>query len=375
MTILKKIFTAFMQGEEGMALVAVIMGMLILSAIGVTMTHFVSSNAASASDDLQSSQAFYVAEGGMQYVLMNQLNGDSDYSNNVSPTAAPFGAPSISLNPGQFWVEYLNETSTSMTARVTARVGNATRAVQQAVTLGGSGFKYVTMAKGNLSITNTTGTVSGDVVMSGNYSIAPTVTMLGNVTSNPNLTIPPLDMSVYRNMTTSTYTGTMTISGNYTGNTYITKNLNINAGSTINGVLYVHGNVAFNGNNIVVNGTIVTDGNLNCANRTGLQFISQPIDANHQMPAIVVDGNVGDFTNADNMKVRGLVWSTGNLSLNNTDNLDYVGSFMVDGNASFDTMTNFKLSFNSTYVTGVPGMTDLGGSNTASMVLSGWQSY
>ena len=357
-----------------MALVAIIMGMLILSAIGITMTNFVSSNSSIVSDNLQSSQAFYVAEGGMQYVLMNQLNGDNNYADNVSPTAAPFGAPSINLSPGQFWIEYLNQAQTSVTVRVTARVGNATRAIQQSVVQGGSGFKDVTMAKGNLSINNSTGIVSGDVVLGGNYSIAPAVQVLGNITVDHNIQIPAIDYAPYLAMVTTTFNGNKTFSSNYSGNARVTGNATINAGITITGLLYVDGNVAFNGNNIVINGSLITKGNLGLDGRSGLQFISQTIDSSHHMPAILTKGNIG-ATNADNMELYGVVWTGGNLSLANADNLDYLGSFMTGGNVSYDNMKNIKMTFDPVYVTGVPGLPNLGASQTPSVVLSGWQSY
>ncbi len=83
--------------NRGIALIAVVLGTVLLSIMGLTMTSIVADRLSSSSENLQSVQTFYIAEGGMHYILMNDFFDDSDYSNNASPTDPPFGATSIAL--------------------------------------------------------------------------------------------------------------------------------------------------------------------------------------------------------------------------------------------------------------------------------------
>lgn len=358
-----------------MALVAVVFGMLFFGILGITMATFIANDSQSSLESLEASQAFYVAEGGMQYVLMNQLNGDVDFSDNVSPTGAPFGGTPISLSPGQFWIEYFNAVQNSAAVRVTARVGNAVRVIQQTAGQNGSNYQYVAMAAGNLNMNSSSGNMFGDVAMKGNYSISPNVTVNGNILTDPNLQVPTIDFNTYQNMCTSTYNGNLTISSDYTGNLCVTGNVKINADVNYTGVLYATGNISIEGNGVVVIGSLVAQGNISGDNRTGLHFRPEPLNDDQFMPAILSQGNVS-FKNSDGSKVEGLVSGTGNLDFSNSDNVIFKGSFLTDGNFLMNSATNMTFTFDTTLVTGIPGMS--GSPNqqqSGSLSLSGWKTY
>ncbi len=361
--------------SKGAALFAVILGMLIFGALGMSMASLVTSGLEGGGEGLASAQAFDVAEGGMQVTLMSQLVGDTDFSDNVSPTGAPFGGTPTSLSPGQFWAEYLNQQTSSITVRVTARVGNAVRMVEQTVGQGGSGFQYVTMAEGNINMNSSTGNIFGDVGLTGTANIGPGVTVNGNIYEDPDLELPTLDMPTYWAMCDSTYNGNLTISANYTGDLCVNGNVRINANNvTFTGLLYATGNVQIDGNNVVFNGSLISGGNINGDGRTGLQFNAQMPEPDVHMPAIVGDGNI-DFKNADGMQVTGVIWNTGNIDFTNTDNLVYTGSFMTDGNVIMNSALNMLLTFDADLLVGVPGLEGVGGEVTGSLSLSGWKTY
>lgn len=357
-----------------MLVVATILGMLFFGIMGTTLVNITANNLSSATEDLQGSQAFYVAEGGMQYVQMNKLNGDSNFADNIPPTDPPFGANAISLSPGQFWVEYMNVTPDTVTVKITSRVGTAVRVIEQNAAQGGSGVQYVTMADGNLSIDDSTGNVFGDVAVTGSYDIDPDVTVNGNIVSDPDLEIPTIDFPTYEAMCDSTHSGNLTISANYTGDLCVTGNVTISAGVTYTGLLYVGGNLAINANNVVFNGSTVVEGNIQGNGRTGLQFNAQPINPDEHMPAILTQGNLS-FEDADNLTIYGVVWTDGNLSFDDSDNLTYTGSFMTDGNVTIDDVTGLTLTFDADVVAGIPGLSGGGGAVTGSLSLSGWKTY
>ncbi len=361
--------------QDGMIFVAALLGMLIVGAMGLTLANLTATNRASSQEDLQALQALYVAEGGMQYIIQDRFVSDSNFSDNISPTGAPFGGNPVNLSPGQFWVEYVTLSSSSATLRVTARVGNATRVVQQSVAQGGGGYQYVTVAGGNININTSTGDIYGDVGIQGQANVDEDVTVHGNMIEDPDIVIPTIDFSTYQAMTTSTHSGNKTINANFSGELYVTGNCTINANVTITGLLYCDGNVSINGNNVVVDGTLVAGGNVNGDNNSGLQFLAQTPDPQTHMPAILAGGNI-DIKNSDNMQISGVIWSGGNTDMTNSDNLDYTGSYIVGGNLLLNTVNNIQLNFDADLLVGVPGLSPLDeGEDSGGLSLSGYQTH
>lgn len=359
------------KNNSGVAFIAAVLGMLAFGTLGLTLASLVSNRYLGSTEKLQSAQAFYVAEGGVQSILMSQFNGDSDFSDNISPTDPPFGATSISLAPGQFWVEYLNQQATSVDIRVTARVGQAVREVRVSVGQGGTGIQTATMSDGNLSIINSSGNIFGDVVLSGNYTIEPGVTVNGNITQDGSLEIPPIDFNTYESMTTSTHYGSLAISSNYTGDLHVTGSVVFYGDVTYNGLLYVDGSIAFQGSSTVINGTVVAEGNIAIQNSGNIQVISQPNPLGH-MPAILAGGNL-DIQITNNVDIQGAIWANENIEVQNIDDFDLTGAFLTGGNMAMSNIPDLNITFDSDLVAQIPGMT--GGSGSMGLSLANWQTY
>lgn len=352
-----------------------IMIMLFLGILGTSFNYMTATRLAGATEDLGSAQAFYVAEGGLQYTAMKYLNGDSDYSDNVSPTGDPFGGTPVTLGEGQFWVEYSDQVADSITVKVTARVGNAVRAVQVSAGQDSTGFNFVTLAGGNINMNDSTGDLFGDVGITGQANIDEDVTVHGDITEDPTLEIPTMDMGIYEGMCDETHVGNKTFNADYTGDLCVTGNVIFNDNVTYTGVLYVGGNVTISGDNVVINGSIVSEGNLNGDNRSGLQFNAQPgPDPGTHMPAIVTNGIIS-LKNDDGMQVNGVIWSDGNIDLTNSDNVNYTGSFITNGNLIANTTLNFQLTFDADLLVGVPGLGELGEGAGTAVSFSNWRTF
>jgi hypothetical protein len=354
--------------------IALILAMLLFGILGTSTVHLTANMLASANEDLQSSQAFYVAEGGLQYVHMSQLNGDSDFSDNVPPTDPPFGNNAIALSPGEFWVEYLNQATDSVTVKITSRVGSAVRVIEQSAGQSGTGQQYVTMAGGNINANGSSGNIYGDVGLRGNINVDEDVVVNGNIYEDPNLVLPTLDFNTYEAMCDSTHSGNLTISSNYTGDLCVTGNVKINAGVTYTGLLYADGNIDIQGDNVVVNGSLLSEGNVVADHRDGLQFNAQEIAPGQHMPAIANMGNLS-IKDSDGMVVNGVIWNDGNLDLTNSDDLQYRGSFMIGGNVILNSTSNISVTFDADLLAGIPGLSGGGGTQTGSLSLSAWKTY
>lgn len=343
--------------QRGSAFFGIVVAMLFFTTMGITTVSLLANNNTGASGQLTGPQAFYVAEGGLQYVITHELADDTDFSDNVSPTDPAFGANSISLGDGEFWVEYLNQSANSVDVRVTSRVGEAVRVVQMTVTPGGS--PYSTIVDGNFSLNNSQGTITGDAGVNGAYN-GGDMTVNGSISEDLDMNMPEVDLSPYLAMTDTTQSGNYTISSDYTGNLHVTGNLRIEGGITITGLLYVDGNVDFQGDNVTINGTVVTEGNLNGNNHDNLSFLSQSLPDGTPMPALLVEGII-TLNNADNITIAGTVWADGNINMNNNGSINFTGSMISTGNINMEGGEDVQLLFESDDLTGLLGFSNIPG--------------
>jgi len=362
------------KNEQGIVLIAVILGMLILSIIGITMASLIQHQMTGSIAKMQSAQAFYVADGGFQFILKTEFDGDTNLSDNVSPTDPPFGANAISLGQGKFWVEYSNPQFESIDVKVTAQVGDSVREVEASITRDGFGFNAATIVDGNLTIATSDGTIVGDVIFTGeNYNVDPNITVTGSIINDPDIIVPTIDLPTYKAMTTTTHIGNLVLTNTtYTGDVRVTGNLIVNNSVTINGLMYVEGAVNINGSNMVVNGTLVGEGNINIKNNaTDATITAQPIDADHHMPAIVCQGTLS--ISADNTTIYGLVYTGQVGTISNISNFSITGTFISKNNTSISNITNLSIVFDGDLVKGLPGL--IGNTRVDGLNITNWKTY
>lgn len=346
--------------QDGMIFIGTLMAMLFFSAMAASMNYLTATTTAGSIDDSQATQALYVADGGMQYIQMSQLNNDMNFSDNVSPTEDPFGGTSITLGAGQFWVEYLNKTASTMTVRVTSRVGNAVKVISQNVTRANNPNEFAVMAGGNFNSNSSTGVINGNIALTGNANIDTDIVHNGTVTSSPTMTMPQLDFNLYKAMCASTYVGNLVISANYTGNLCVTGTVLIRDNVTYTGLLYATGNVTISGNNVTINGSIFSEGNFRADHNAGLSIRTSTSNPTQMMPAIASKGNLS-IVGSDNMIVEGYAWTEGNLDFGNSDHYRVRGALVAggdfNGNIIMNSTEDLSLTFDATYMTGMVGYT------------------
>lgn len=358
----------FLKEKKGVSLIIVIFAMMVLSVLGVVLANLQSTAFYTAVYQADSAKSFYVAEGGLLYV-MERFNDCTDFSNfsscgsNPPPTTdPPFGSSSISLYPGEFWVEYLNQTVNTVDIKITSRVRDSVRVIWQHLSVSiPEAFTKVQFSSGNINLSNSQGNVSGDIASAGNVNIGAAVIISGTVTEGSQLQIPEVDFNFYKNNANQVISGNLTFdSGTY--------------GDPENGYIwYVEGNVKIKGNT-TINGTIVTKGNLQLQSpKENIIFNTVPknVDADpevEQMPALVIAGNMV-FSNIDNLTMNGLVYALGNIELNNSENVTLNGALIADGNININNADNINLVYDSSLVGDISGIE--GG--TGAMIVSHWK--
>ncbi len=355
-----------------MIFIGTLLAMLFFSAMASSMNYMTATTTAGAIDESQASQALYVADGGLQYIQMSQLNNDMNFSDNVSPTGVPYGGTPVTLGSGQFWAEYLNKTASSMTVRVTARVGNAVKVISQNVTRASSPNEFAVMAGGNFNSNSSTGVINGNIAITGNANIDSDVTVNGTISSSPTMTMPQLDFNVYKAMCSSTYVGNLIINANYTGNRCVTGTVVIRDNVTYTGLLYATGNVTIMGNNVTINGSIFSESNFRADHNTGLSIRANTSNPSQMMPAIASKGNLS-IVGSDGMIVEGYAWTEGNLDFGNSDHYRVRGALVAggdfNGNIIMNSTEDLSLTFDASYMTGMVGYTP-GGLPTGPLTIS-----
>ncbi len=352
---------------RGVASVVMLIALLVLALLTAVLVSLQVTTLEGSVGHLQTARAFYIAEGAMQYVIEYELNSDTDWSNNTSPTATYNGdynhGPYLTLGEGRAWVRYLNQTLDTVDIEVTGCVGSAVRVLQEHLTVSiPATFQNVQFSTGNINMNNSSGNSNGDVTAVGTANIGSAVTVSGDVASGSTLQIPTVDFDFYKAHANQVVNGNL----DFTSGTY---------GDAVNGYIwYVTGNVRIDGNT-TINGTIVTEGDLIAQNpKTNYTFKAIPknVDADpeaEQMPALVIKSN-WNFDNVNNLTIYGLVYALGNINLSNSDHVTLNGALVTNGNMNINNASYLNLTYDASYVTSLPGFQSQG---AVAVVVSRWE--
>jgi len=300
-----RILSSSLKSQKGFSILSVIFCLMAFSALGLTMAPMVSVSSRGSVSSNQGQEAFFVANGGVQYILQNSFADDPNYSDNVSPTGAPFGGTPITLGTGEFWVEYSNLTPISADVTVTGRVGNSVRKVKQSVTAITILMEIGLQADGNVYLEGD-GHITGDVEYTGtlddgHYTI--------NGDTNSGSGPPAVDLASLISQTTSFHSGNFTINGNYTGNLHVTGKLTIEGNGTITGVIVADNDVHIEAGDLTVLGTIASGNSMEVKKLENATFEAQMGASGVMNPVLVAHNDMKwDIDRNDvDVIVRGLV--------------------------------------------------------------------
>ncbi len=357
--------------EQGFSLITVVFVMLALSSLGIGLTTNLSTMSHGSIEELDYHKTFYVADGGLQTILSQQFLGDTDYSDNVSPTPAPYGVGGIALGDGTFWAEYSGQSVDSVTLTVTAQINNSRRIVRQTITKPPSeAFAYALYSEGNININGGTGTINGSIAAKGNITNVDNWTVNGSQTSS--YPVPLADLQVvkeYAPYTDSTYQGDLTISGIFNQNIYVTGNVTIAEGTTVNGIIVTSGNTEI-GDNVTLNGMLAAAGNIGSANNVeGINFTGTTTPLSAVLPILVAEGTITMNTAKNTtVSIEGYILAEGNIHLNPGKDSTIVidGLIVSHGNTQINNQGTVTLNYNAAMAANLA-------TGTGAITLSGWQ--
>jgi len=258
----------------GQLIVAAIFVVVIFALWGITIASMIGSESYSILQNLYGTQAINVAEAGLRFYARSQLDGDSNWTNNLTTETMNFG-------PGSFTVTVLQPRLTQVaTVQVTGTVNGVSRTIQSGMDQAGGGLQLLA---NNWAIYTTNNSfknantctfnepninIIGNVFVNNNVSFGtpnPVCTITGECCSTqaisgssnvsggtlsnqamPPVNAPSLDATVYNNYialatgSTPTYNGDHTFNTSYGPGIYSVKgNAYLKSGFTTTGVVTI----------------------------------------------------------------------------------------------------------------------------------------
>ena len=340
--------------NQGFAFIAAIIIMILLAVLGVFSVSLLSSDINIAINTERSTQAFFVAEGGLQYYIEELSNQDSSWT---SPPTKPSGK---SLSPGTFTIATANEQDDTIdvtsTGTVTGIEGESVvRVVTRTITRTSSpgnvpdAFYYASYVRHHANLQNTTNSkVIGSIGAEMNIQHWANWKFYDQETWDPDNPPAPSSDPVGDGLVVENIGDIFPYLGNdgftaYRDNvatSVITGNYTFSAGGTYTGYYYITG-VTTVEDNVTINGGIIARGSVNMRHADGIT-----INPGSGMPAIITDNNI-DMSNAEGVSVtgHGLIYAEQGLNLQLAENCSLRGTILVDQNMNIKNADNITLEF------------------------------
>jgi Tfp pilus assembly protein PilX len=291
--------------KEGVSIIATVAIMLILSVLGIVAVSLLGSSSNLAVGYLQSQQAFYISQAGIEWYL-EKLQNDTDWSDNTNESAKNFAG-------GAFTITIASPLANSIEVTSTATLAGYESQTMQRVT-----HTHVSRIP---TAFNSALYIEGDIQDSGaDYTVT------GGQQSHAS-DLPTVDFSYYQGIADHVISGNYAFNaGTYSGIWYVDGAVNIASGVTLNGTIVATGQISLNGTSNVT------------------------ITATSPYPALVCEGNF-HFQNTDNITVTGLIYvganATGNFLSQKAENVNFIGTIIVRGNFNIQNANNVNIVYDS----------------------------
>lgn len=305
-------------------------------------------------------RVLYVAEAGLNKAAWYLLNTAPDASTDGSwrtdayPAAAGSGGNDPhqeSFTEGEYtmWVE---DAGGAIQITSQADYHGITRVVRQRVDMVLTPFalKYALYAGGSVNLSDTTGTVSGNIASQGSITPSSGLTMTGSSGEDSSVNPLTINVSAYASIADTVINGNQDfVSGIYSGVWYVDGNVTISSGVTFNGSIIATGDVDFSGqSNITIT----------------------PVSPN---PAMISIGDI-QADNSSDVIVNGLMYADAEIQMNNADDFTVNGAIVAGGAVTASDMTGLSLGYDPDIFTSpAPFVMDDADSKTLNIIAGSWE--
>jgi len=310
--------------KKSFALIVTVIVMTLLSALGIFGVSMLSADLEIAKQTMQSAEAFYIAEAGIQRTI-GKLLSDSEYRASPTTLIDTLGEGVISV--------MVSKNSYVYTLNSTATVDAITRQIQQSVMVfeqGPQAFSYGVYCYGDIFMNDSDMTINGDAGTEGEiYQMSTNLNLNGELTEHLTLNQVTADLKSYQDVADYIYGDTQTFSN-----------------TTLSGIYYVKGDVIIQ-NDVNITGSIIAEGTIT------LNLMNSTIIANSGYPAFASEDDVL-FNSAANSTITGLIYADDDVYFNNATNVDFTGSIVAADDVEFNTCNNFTVTFDPDIIANSP---------------------
>jgi len=326
--------------NKGFALIMAILVIVLFAVLGVIAASLFSSDIEIAADTLRSTQAFYIAEAGLQDVYY-RLKNDEDYRD--APTTASEG-----LWTGNYSVDVTKD-DTTYTLVSTGTVGDVIRKIQRSVVVSSGTLTNAVHADGaTVNFAGSSGTINGDVsYFTTVLPDPPPVTITGDLKKATEKVNPGVDLPTYLALAQADDTPP----GSHVANNLTFDN------AVYDGVYYAYKGVTIN-TGAVIKGSVICEKNITFANGPTVVQITPELSTR-----ALADGQnyvalyaIGSITSSDagapsgrrglqNSTINGLVMSVSNMKFEYLDNTTFNGTLIFDNNVDLSDALSFTVNY------------------------------
>lgn len=310
----------------GTLLLVVIVGFTIFASVTLVTTQNRSNTA-----QIAERKAFYAAETGLEYAL-GVLEDSSEWQSGVSKDSVGDAEFSVSIDDNNT-IPGLNDT---ILVTSTGFKSNVQRSIQAYLLLpsGGPDFDYVCFAGNDIDFSSGKAVVNGNLhannsaIINANYTINGTVTQ-----APPMMDLPTVDWNFFKNKAIA-------------AGQYVMDDKNFTKSeSPYSGVWYITGKATISSNNIVVNGNIIAEDDVELLKN------NEKITAPSNYPAILTKNDL--IISGKNAEISGLIYCK---DMETDNNGTVIMGAIVTTNVLKNTVNNLTIDFEPTYLTNVAGI-------------------
>ena len=301
--------------RPGFAIIAAVLIVIILAALGIFAAAMLSTDTHALNDSVHADKAFYLAEAGIPFYVVNQLKHDTDWSNNTTEITKSFGGGSFTVTP-------LSSTQNSITLQSTGSIPGTGSNIKRVIkyTMHSMGPQYEPffyalyggggpqLGRGELIISSVSGNIDGDIYLKDDATIvsSPNLSIDGVLNEyQSRADIPAIDWSYWNTIADHVYSG----------NKYFSK-------TTLNGIYIVDGDVVLD--QVIVNGTVISTRDIICQGGTNFVVTPQP---GH--PGFIAEGDVQIIAGSQtHFTVNGPIYGQDNIIISSGTNLTINGSLV-----------------------------------------------
>ena len=326
------------KNKEGIALILTFIVMVTVTAIAAAFLYMVSVQTKAGGYDIASHQALWVAEAGLQQVMV-QLKNDPNFRSDPSSQSPVTG----NVGEGNYSVT-VSKNNSIYTLTSTGTVGISKRQISETVAVTSSALRAAIHSDAaSVDFSGSSGTVNGNVEAKVHVSNYGSMTINGTITEGIQQINPALDFNIYKTIAQSQ-------------SHYSTSTLNFSNG-TYSGVYYTTKNITL-GNNVVINGSLFAEGKIDFANKANAITISPT----NNYPALATKTSISTSATGGPSSIglqrstlNGLIYADNNITLDYLKNNVIInGTLLADNNITIKNGSNFTINYTADIFSPIP---------------------